>query len=316
MGTSGTPAVPVPPRKRALLLVNRASRRGAMELDAALEVLSAQGIEVVQAHPERAEEVPQMIRVACEEVDRVIVGGGDGTINLAAEALLECGLPLGILPMGTANDLARTLQIPDTLAEACAVITAGRLKLIDLGRVNGRYFFNVASIGLGARVSRQLTREQKGRWGVLGYARGVLRAFSDHRPFRAEIRCDGRVLRARAIQIAVGNGRHYGGGMTVNREAAIDDGLLHLYCLEPQSLWRLLALLPDLREGPERERTGVRLLQGEHIEVHTRRPMPVSTDGELTTHTPARFRVVREALAVYVPGETAVAPTEVQDAAG
>lgn len=286
---------------RALLIVNRLSRNGEADLEAGLTSLRQRGFDLEEIYHERAEEIPATIRRLGPGVDRVIVGGGDGTLNAAAGALVETGLPMGILPMGTANDLARTLQIPTRLDEACRVAAEGEPHRIDLGRVNGRYFFNVASIGLAVKVTHLLTPEVKKRWGVFGYARCLLKALKENQSFRAVIRYDGTVLRHRSIQIAVGNGRHYGGGMTVAEDARIDDGRLHLYSLEPQSLWNLLRLAPALRRGEIADRERVLLLSGRTIEVLTRRSLHVDTDGELTTRTPARFEVVPAALPVFVP---------------
>jgi len=126
-------------------------------------------------------------------------------------------------------------------------------------------------------------------------------AYRTTRAFRARLRCDGRELQLRAIQITVGNGRHYGGGMTVRDDAAIDDGWLDVYCLRPGSFWGLLALFPALRLGRLRHRESVHVMRGRTIEVRTRRALPINTDGELTTRTPAEFRVVPGALEVFVP---------------
>lgn len=286
---------------RALLIVNRLSRNGEADLEAGLTFLRQRGFDLEEIYHERAEEIPDTIRRLAPGVDRVIVGGGDGTLNAAAGALVETGLPMGILPMGTANDLARTLQIPARLDEACRVIAEGELHRIDLGRVNGRYFFNVASIGLAVKVTHLLTPEVKKRWGVFGYGRCLLKALRENQSFSAVIRYDGTVLRHRSIQIAVGNGRHYGGGMTVAEDARIDDGRLHLYSLEPQGFWSLVRLAPALRRGEMADRENVLLLSGRTIEVVTRRPLRVDTDGELTTRTPARFEVVPAVLPVFVP---------------
>ena len=287
----------------ALLVVNRRSREGNADLGAGIELLASRGFSLLEFYTADPAAIPGVIRKHRREVELVILGGGDGTLNTAARSVVESGLPLGILPMGTANDLARTLRIPISLREACRVIAAGRKHRIDLGEVNGRYFFNAASIGLAVRVTHQLSPELKARWGVLAYARGLLRALQENRPFAAEIVCNGRSLRHRSIQIAVGNGRHYGGGMTINTRAMIDDHCLNLYSLEPQSLWRLLRLVPDLRRGTAGRRPGVKLVSGREISIRTRHPQPVVTDGELTARTPARFRVVESALSVFVPKE-------------
>jgi YegS/Rv2252/BmrU family lipid kinase len=288
--------------RRALLLVNRFARQGA-RLDEVADCLRASGLDVVAEPLGEDASSAELIRRHRDAVSAVVIGGGDGTLNAAAVALVEAGLPLGVVPLGTANDLARTLGLPTDPAEACRVIAAGRTRTIDLGWVNGKHFFNAASVGLSVEVARRLTRESKGRWGVLAYlatAAGVLRYA---RPFRAEIRCGDAVHPVRTVQVTVGNGRHYGGGMTVAETAAIDDGRLDLYSLEVDRWWRLLRLLPALRRGSLSEWPGVRALSGSEFEVLTRRPRPVSADGEVVTSTPARFRVVRQALSVFVPEE-------------
>ena len=105
----------------------------------------------------------------------------------------------------------------------------------------------------------------------------------------------------RTVQVAVGNGRHYGGGMTVVEDAAIDDNRLDLYSLEIQNWWQIITLLPAMRSGQHINSPRVRALAGKEFEVHTRSPRPINTDGEITTYTPATFRVVPKALSVLVP---------------
>jgi diacylglycerol kinase (ATP) len=291
----------MPVGQRALFMVNRYSRLGETDLSASIETLQQQGLRVRERLIDRPGEIGETIRRERDQVDLVVLAGGDGTMNAAAEALVETGLPLGIVPLGTGNDLARTLEIPTEVSAALAVIGEGRRHLIDLGRVNGRYFFNVASVGLSAELTRYHTVERKRRWWLLAYAFSVKDAWRSTRPFRARMRCDGRPVTLRAIQIAVGNGRYYGGGMTVSEDAAIDDAKLDVYCLKPLGFWRLLVLFPALRRGRLKERDEALVMSGREIELRTRRQMPVNTDGELTTRTPARFTVVRQAISVFVP---------------
>jgi diacylglycerol kinase (ATP) len=290
-----------PQQRRALLVVNARSRDGRDGVEAAASLLRSGGIDLLQEDCRDPDELSATIRRLAGSVDLVVLGGGDGTMNSAAPALMETGLPLGILPLGTANDLARTLGIPSHLDGAAQVIVDGHAKRIDLGEVNGRLFFNVASIGLSVEVTRELTRETKRRWGRLGYAVATFRALWRMRPFSAEISHGGRVHRVRAIQIAVGNGRHYGGGMTVEADAEIDDGCLNLYSIEFEQLWQLALIYPAFRAGRHGLWREVRTATCEHVEIRTRRPRPVNTDGELTTHTPAQFRVLRHAVAVLAP---------------
>jgi YegS/Rv2252/BmrU family lipid kinase len=285
----------------ALLIINTHSRRGADAADAVVEALGRAGVFVLRRECSDASGLSILIRDAAGEVDRVILGGGDGTLNAAAPGLIATGLPLGIIPLGTANDLARTLGIPADPAAAAQVIAARRLRLIDLGEVNGHPFFNVASIGFGVDLTRALTRDAKKRWGTLGYAIAGLRALGRLKPFTAQIIEGGVTHRSRTVHVAVGNGRHYGGGMTVSEDASIDDGRLDLYSLEVQSFWRLLRIAPALRSGRHDAWAEIRTHSGDAIEIRTSRPRSVNTDGEITSQTPARFRVLRHVLAVYVP---------------
>lgn len=292
----------VPKRaKRALLIVNGKSRNGDADISTTVDCLKQHGIETLPWKLDRPDQIPVMIRRHASDVDYVIVGGGDGSMNAAAPALVETRLPLGVLPLGTANDLARTLHIPTDVRQASEVITGGLLHRIDLGRVNGRYFFNVANIGLGVHVAHQLSPELKRRWGVFGYARSLFKAFKSSRPFHADIVCDGRRQRVRSIQIAVGNGRHYGGGMTVAEHASIDDRRFFLYSIEPLGLWDMMKFAPAFCAGRFEEGHPVAIEQGRRIHVRTRRTMPVAADGEVVTRTPAAFEMIAGAVKVFVP---------------
>jgi diacylglycerol kinase family enzyme len=162
-------------KRRALLIVNRKARTGLRSLDLAMAVLEAGNIDLVEIELASREQVLGEICEDAANVDLVILGGGDGTLNAAAPALVQTGLPLGILPLGTANDLARTLGLPGTPEGAAHVIAAGHTRAIDLGEVNGIVYFNVASIGFSATLARRLTAEAKRKWGVGGYALAAAR---------------------------------------------------------------------------------------------------------------------------------------------
>lgn len=286
---------------RALLLVNRHARKGQQQLDAAIAQLQALNIELLEESTDYPDRLPKIIREYRDRVDLVIIGGGDGTLNAAVAGLVDTQLPLGILPLGTANDLARTLGIPDTLPEACQVIAAGKRTPIDLGWVNEKYFFNVASLGLSVQITRKLTKEVKQRWGVFAYAATALQVLLNSRRFTAEIRTEGRSETVKSVQIAVGNGRYYGGGMAVAEDAAIDDNRLDLYSLEIEHWWQMVLVLPAMRRGSHRESRWVQAWEGKEFFVYTRKPLAINTDGEITTYTPAHFRVIPKAVSVLVP---------------
>lgn len=286
---------------RALLLVNHHSRQGKERLLAAIRCLETLGFNVIEESTENPEHLGDVIKRYQQEIDLVIVGGGDGTLNAAVDAIVDTQLPLGILPLGTANDLARTLGIPNSLAEACQIIAGGQLRRIDLGWVNGKYFFNVASLGLSVKITQQLTKEVKRRWGIFAYVAAALQVIWKSRPFSAEIRTNGESFHVKTVQIAVGNGRYYGGGMAVFHDASIDDQRLDLYSLEINHWWQIIPLLPAIRQGRHIHWRSVRAIQGQEIEIYTRRPYPINTDGEITRYTPAVFRVMPRAISVLVP---------------
>lgn len=291
--------------KRAVLIVNRHSRRGGDGTPRLVERLRALGLDLAVEEPGSKHEVAGILARHRGSVDLVVLGGGDGTLSAAAPALMAARRPFAVLPLGTANDLARTLGVPLSPEEACVVAVTGRPRPIDLGEVNGHYFFNVASLGLTTEAKRHLSHDVKRRWGVAGYALSALRAVRAARGFRAEIRVDGRApARLRAVQIAVGNGRHYGGGMTIAWDARIDDHHLDLTAIAPRGAAGLVLLLPGLRRGRLHGRDGVLVERGREIHIVTDHPMPVSADGDVVTRTPAHFRVVPGALTVMVPQAT------------
>lgn len=288
--------------RRALLLVNPFSRRGADEGSLARELLLAARFRLVEADVGKHQTLSDVIRERRDEADLVVVGGGDGSLNAAAAGLLETGLPLGVLPLGTANDFARTMKIPTDLTGALAVIIRGRIAEVDLGMANDHPFLNVASIGFSAELAASLTATAKKRWGKLGYAIVAGRLLASSRLFTAFLEHDGTTEEFRTFQVSIGNGRFYGGGMTVQENASAMDGLLDFYSLEVDHWWRLLRLLPSLRKGTQSAWDEVRAFSTTSLAIRTSRPRAVNLDGELKTYTPTSFRVLEKAIKVYAPG--------------
>jgi YegS/Rv2252/BmrU family lipid kinase len=287
--------------RRALLLINRKSRQGSEGAAAALPVLQEAGFLLDRESPGDREHTHRLILARRDRIDLVIVGGGDGTVNAAAPAILETGLPLGILPLGTGNDLARTLDIPLEPAAAAAVIAEGHARTIDIGLANGHPFFNAATVGLSNAAAARLTGDVKQRWGPLGYPITLIDAWKASHAFRLRVEGEDVRVERRSIQLVVGNGRHHGAGMTVSASARIDDHSFDIYSLDPQPWWRLLRHLPDLRRGADHASEGIWRGKSARMRVETGRPMRVRTDGEPTTSTPVTFEVVPSAVTVYVP---------------
>ncbi|MGO4706032.1 lipid kinase [Microvirga sp. 2MCAF38] len=291
----------MPSPRRALLIVNVKSRSGATQRDLAIARLKAHDIEPLHRECASRHELAPLIAHYADKVDCAVVGGGDGTLNAAAFGVIEAGIPLGILPMGTANDLARTLGIPFDLDEAVRVIAAGHTCKIDLGIVNGEPFFNVASIGLSAELAHELTGDIKRRFGRFAYAIVALKVLARARPFNATIVSATKSTRVRTLQIAVGNGRYYGGGNAVEKDAAIDDGHLDLYSLEFKKVWKLALMARSFRSGEHGAWREVRAVRAQEFDIRTRISRSVNADGEIVTRTPAHFSIKPGAVTVFAP---------------
>jgi YegS/Rv2252/BmrU family lipid kinase len=287
--------------RRALLIVNRASRNGGQALGPVMERLRAHGIALVEPVCASRADVSPCVVAHAGAVDCVILGGGDGTINAASSGLLRTGLPFGVLPLGTANDFARSIGLPADAEAAAGVIGEGHVHRIDVGEVNGHPFLNVASVGLAADLARRLTPGAKRRLGRLSYAVSALRLLMEARPFHATLLIGADKTMVRTMQITVGNGRYYGGGNVVATDARIDAGHLDFYSLEFAQVWRMALMLRSFKSGGHGAIREVRTARGDSFEVITRRPRPVNADGELVTKTPARFTQHARALRVYAP---------------
>ncbi len=290
---------------RALFIVNPHSRRGREQSSEVRRRLAGLGLELVAEEAGGEQSWADLIRRHGSDIDRVVVGGGDGTLNGVVQGLVGTGLPLAIIPLGTANNLVRTLGIPLTIPEACEVAVRAAPRRIDLGRVNGRYFFTTASIGLSVQITEELTSKTKRRWGPLAYGVAAVRALTRSRAFHADISWPGGKRHSRTVQIVVGNGRYYGSALAVAADATIDDARLDLYSLEVRHWVEILALLPSLRRGRHGRKDSVEALRATEFEITTVVPREINVDGEICGTTPARLQVVPGALEVFAPASGA-----------
>lgn len=286
---------------RILLIMNAHARKGDEPLDAALEVFARAGIAVIEERVARGRESPSVVERRAGEVDAIVLAGGDGTVHAAAPALLTAGLPVGLLPLGTANDLARAVGLPLDLGPAAEVIAAGATRRIDVGEVNGEAFFNVAHIGLGASLADGLTATMKRRFGPFAYTLAAMRSLGGLRPFRAEIVAGDERLAILTFGVTVGNGRFFGGSGLVAEDAEIDDGLLHLFAISTKNPFRLALILIQVTRGRQGRSKWVRTMVAPAIDVTTVRPMAIRADGKRMTETPAHFRLRSGALTVFAP---------------
>jgi YegS/Rv2252/BmrU family lipid kinase len=293
--------------RRAALIVNARARRGEHYAAKARRLLQAQGVEVAGSYALRSPaRLPETVHTALGRGhDLIILGGGDGTISAVVDDLAHHHAVLGVLPLGTANDFVRTLGIPTDLAEACATIAHGTVVDIDLGLADDNYYVNVASIGLGAATIKALSPRLKRVAGTLAYPLATAHAFLGFEPFAATLtfpRGDHpAVTLPRLLQIAVGNGRFYGGGIAVAPQAGIDDGRLDVYAIAWGDWRDLLGVLRSFKSGHFVQHETVHYYQTACVRIDTERPLPTNVDGELVDQTPVLFALARDALQVLVP---------------
>lgn len=287
--------------QHALLVVNPKSRDGhADELDDAIALFRSAGVEVDVCVTESPSDMVSCIENYDKENGVIIVAGGDGTISAALEPAHKYNQTLAILPMGTANDLARSLGVPQDVVQAARVIANDKRERINLAKVNNHYFVNVAHIGLGVEVTHELTSDMKKYLGVFAYLGAFIRVIKRNKSFRVTITADGDEERLRAIHLAVGNGRFYGGGNIVDEDSTLLDGQLNLFCLKPQRWWQLLLLGFNLRNGNLRVAKRVVCKKAQKVSIKPSKPKQIHADGEHKTDTPAEFEVIPKAIEVIV----------------
>ena len=239
-------------------------------------------------------------RCVKNSADVIVAAGGDGTINAVVNGLARSGVPLGIIPLGTANVLAIELAIPPELRSACQLVAQGSIHAIDLGCLNGRYFSCVAGIGFDAYVMRKAEREShlKQRMGGLAYVlAGALHFF--HYRFRTiEITVDNETTRRSGYLVLIDNGKHYGGDLVVSPRARMDDGLLDVVVFKNKDVLSVMNYLQGFRTGTLPDFSSIEYLQGKEITVLRNGNHHVHIDGEYCGRIPVKVAVVPGALRV------------------
>jgi len=292
-------------RRRAALVINTRSRRGRRLYPAVTARLRTAGFDLLGSFPaSRPGELGASLAAAIGlRPDLLIVGGGDGSICEAARRLAYLDMALGIMPLGTTNNFARTLGIPLNLAGAAEVLAAGKVADVDLGRADGAVFANLVSAGLSAQVAAHVPHQLKRLLGRAAYPVTALAGLPRHRPFHARITADGQHYTFDTHQLNIANGSFHA-GRPITGDASADDRLLLVYRLGGPSRGALIsATIRHALLGARRTLTEPAFLAVSDLWLHTDPPMPLDVDGEIRGHTPARITLAANALRVMVtPG--------------
>ncbi len=242
--------------------------------------------------------------------DLVIAGGGDGTVNAVVNGLFAGGavsdpaeLPrLGIVPLGTANDLALSLGVPEEVEAAVQLAVSAPPQLVDVARVNDRYFLNVSSGGQGAEVTDETSSRAKRVLGVAAYVASGVRKLAALETCRARFSSGDEVIHDGSFTFfAVGNAWQTGGGNRVTPRSDLADGLLDVCIILPVSHGELMRLLPGIRRGEHLESEHVIYRQLPELSVTSSEELPVNADGEPIEGSAFRYERIRRALRLAVP---------------
>jgi diacylglycerol kinase (ATP) len=263
-------------------------------------------VEVVEATGDSAAATAARAEQAMAEgVDAVVVCGGDGTVNLGVQLVADTDTPLGIIPVGTGDDNARTLGIPlKDVQQAVEVIAAGHVRTVDLGHVTaadgtGRWFLGVMSSGFDSLVNERANRMSWPK-GKARYLVAVVAELSVFKALPYEVQVDGVNHDGTAMLVAVGNGVSYGGGMQVCPAAVPDDGLLSVTFLGEVSKPTFLKVFPRVFNGSHVTHPAVSEISGRHIRIDA--PGQVAyADGERVGLLPVQVEVRPGTLHAYVP---------------
>lgn len=249
-----------------------------------------------------------LARKAAQDGARLVVAaGGDGTIHEVVGGLAEVNdpPPLAIVPLGTGNDLARSLGIPLQPGPAMEVIRRGKRRILDLVRVEldgqPQLCVNAVTGGFGGAVGDALDADAKGRWGPLSYLRSAVEHSGGLEPYDVRVTVDGRQHRLRALNVVVANGRFAGHGIPIAPHADPFDGWIDVAVVRDAPVLKLSRLLPALLRGEAPDDELFFVERGREVTVESEAPVPYSVDGEHAEARRATFRVQPAALQVLVP---------------
>jgi diacylglycerol kinase (ATP) len=286
-------------------IVNPAAGRGRTrkllpQLEAAAR---AAGVEL-HVSPEPG--APAKLALAAAEAGRDLVAcGGDGLVTEVTGVAADTNRRVAIVPTGAGNDFARVLGYdPKRPLDAFDALEHGRDRVVDLGRVNGRWYTCVTASGFDAEANRWANTVQR-LSGTSLYVAAVLRTLAVYKPHPFRLTVDGETCELRAWLVAVGNGPAYAGGMKITPAARLDDGLLDVSVVGEMSKPEFLFNFPKVFKGTHVTNKKVRTFRGTHVELTSlddRVPMEVYADGERVGPLPARMEAVPNALTARVPG--------------
>ncbi|WP_438835705.1 diacylglycerol/lipid kinase family protein [Streptococcus pluranimalium] len=292
--------------KKALLVVNPSSGgEKAQEFQkAAVEKLESYFDEVEVKETKKGGDARDFARAAAQDkLDSVFVMGGDGTVNEGISGLAEQDYrpKFGFFPLGTVNDLARALNMPINPKEAIEALDFEQTRSLDIGKINDRYFMNVVAVGSIPEAVRDVSVEEKTKFGKMAYLISGLKKIAQNETYNFELDVDGDHISVESTTLLIGLTNSIGGHENFLPDAKVDDGLLHLVYLKDTNILESFQAIPNLAQGvtESNQNLGYRTFNKAHIALKNSQSLGTNVDGDEGDELPIDITILPSHLTVY-----------------
>lgn len=287
---------------KAHVILNLNARKSDDQTGLIRQLLDDAGIDATIIVSDTPHEALQSLQDNERSTDAIIVGGGDGTLSALLPAILAARKPLGILPLGTANDFACSINLPDDLTEAVQIIAEGHTRDVDVAFANSKPFLNAVNVGLGERVAAEHGGALKSLLGKFAYPIRWWNAWRRNDPFAATVVIDHEhPVRFKAEQITVSNSEGFGGGVQLDEQDSVDSGKLSVAGMRPRGLLSWLNLTRKLAKGKINDTDHAGMMPVESVRIETQPRRLYTADGDHAGRTPVDISVQKQSLTVFAP---------------
>jgi YegS/Rv2252/BmrU family lipid kinase len=282
------------------VFINANSKTGKENANAAFAALEEAGLEIGPKHLTQSQEEAEKLLRECVQAkeEMVIVAGGDGALSMAANVLAGSETAMAIIPMGTGNTFARSIEMPLDLTDAAAAIATGKIIQVDVGRVNGRVFLNSVTLGISGEIVENLDGETKARLGLLSWPARIIPILWGHQALHLKISANDKSFNLRTHQLIISNGRYLAGPIEAAPDASLQDSRLRVFALgnDWKSLLKSTFLWIIRRHNSWKE---THYFSAHWLCVESRKkPVAADVDGEICESTPLELEVEEGVLQV------------------
>lgn len=274
------------------------------KLDEVIEEFQREGYQVLPYKTLGVDDIEHGVKLAkLDNCKSIAVAGGDGTINRVVNAMIKNNikLPLGIFPYGTANDLAQYFGMSKDVKKCCRGIINGKVKSIDLGKINEKYFINVAAGGLLTDVSQKVDINLKNTLGKLAYYIKGLEQFPNFRPIPMEFVTEDVTISEKVYLFLVFNGRSAGGFNLLARDAIIDDGKLDIIAIKACALVDLISLFIKILRGEHLQDNNIIYIRTDKLKINSEYDVETDIDGESGPLFPVELSIIPGGMDIFIP---------------